>query len=106
MPSLYKVETIGDAYIVAGNLFDPDPQHAATMTRFALRAREEAAKVLRPDVEDGSTVQLRIGVWVGADKDEVVDTTALNIISNLSVPTHILFILLQVSMAVSQFGHL
>ena len=62
MPSLYKVETIGDAYIVAGNLFDPDLQHAATMVRFALRAREEAAKVPRPDV-DGLTVQLRMGAW-------------------------------------------
>ena len=50
MPTLYKVETIGDAYVVAANLVDPDPQHAATMVRFALRAQEEAAKVPRPDV--------------------------------------------------------
>ena len=49
MPTLYKVETIGDAYVVAANLMIPDPQHAATMVRFALRAQEEAAKVPRPD---------------------------------------------------------
>ena len=61
MPSLYKVETIGDAYIVAANLFEPDPQHAATMARFALRAQQEVAKVLRPDAEDGSTLQMRMG---------------------------------------------
>ena len=61
MPSLYKVETIGDAYLVASNLFEPDSQHAATMVRFALRARQEAAKVLRPDTDDGSTLRMRMG---------------------------------------------
>ena len=65
MPSLYKVETIGDAYLVAANLFEPDPQHAATMARFALRARQEAAKVPRPDTDDGSTLQMRMGEGLG-----------------------------------------
>ena len=61
MPGLYKVETIGDAYLVAANLFVPDPHHAATMAKFALRARQEAAKVPRPDLDDGSTLQMRMG---------------------------------------------
>ena len=61
MPGLYKVETIGDAYVVAANLFEPDPHHAATMALFALRAQQEAAKVLRPDMEDGSTLKMRMG---------------------------------------------
>ena len=56
-----QVETIGDAYMCAANLVDPDPYHAATMVRFALRAQEEAAKVPRPDTDDGSTLSLRIG---------------------------------------------
>ncbi len=60
MPSLYKIETIGDAYMVAANLVCMDAQHAATMVRFALRA-QEAGKVPRPDTEDGSTLQLRMG---------------------------------------------
>ena len=47
--------------MVASNLVDPDPHHAATMVRFALRAQEEAAKVPRPDAEDGSMLTLRIG---------------------------------------------
>ena len=58
-----KVETIGDAYMVAANLVKPDPHHAATMIRFALRVQQEAAKVPRPDVDDGSTLTLRIGKW-------------------------------------------
>ena len=61
MPGLYKVETIGDAYIVAANLVERDRHHAATMVRFALRAQQEAAKVPRPDVEDGSPLQMRVG---------------------------------------------
>ena len=59
--SLYKVETIGDAYILAANLLSPDANHAATAVRFALRAQEEAGKVPRPDLSDGSTLQMRIG---------------------------------------------
>ena len=51
----------GDAYIVAANLLVPDPDHAATAVRFALRAREEAFTVPRPDMDDGSTLQMRIG---------------------------------------------
>lgn len=31
--SLWKVETIGDAYVVAGNLIATDPDHAATVVR-------------------------------------------------------------------------
>ncbi|GAX81434.1 hypothetical protein CEUSTIGMA_g8864.t1 [Chlamydomonas eustigma] len=65
MPSLYKVETIGDAYMVAANLVTFDAHHAATMVRFALRVQQEAAKVLRPDCSDGSTLQLRMGIHSG-----------------------------------------
>ncbi|GAX82129.1 hypothetical protein CEUSTIGMA_g9557.t1 [Chlamydomonas eustigma] len=65
LPSLYKVETIGDAYMVASNLLQADPQHAATMIRFAVRAHEEASKVLRPDKVDGSTLLMRCGLHSG-----------------------------------------
>ena len=37
----------------------PSPEHAATAVRFALRAQEAAAKVLRPDLEDGPVLQMR-----------------------------------------------
>lgn len=55
----------GDAYVVAGNLVCHDRNHAATILRFALRAQQEAARVPRPDVKDGTPVQLRIGELVG-----------------------------------------
>ena len=55
------METIGDAYMAVTNLVEPDPHHAATMVRFALRAQQEAAKVLQPGVNDGSTLRLRVG---------------------------------------------
>ena len=61
MPSLYKIETIGDAYMVCGNLMAEDVQHAACCVRFALRAQQEAAKVPTPGVDDGSPLRLRIG---------------------------------------------
>ena len=49
------------SYVMAANLLTPDPDHAATVVRFALRAQQEAAKVLQPDADDGSTLQMRIG---------------------------------------------
>ena len=55
------METIGDAYMAVTNLVDPDPHHAATMVRFALRAQEEAAKVPQPGVDYGSSLRLRVG---------------------------------------------
>ena len=61
MLRLTQMETIGDAYIVASNLHTSDPQHAVTMIRFALRAQEEVAKVPRPDKDDGSALQMRVG---------------------------------------------
>ena len=45
----------------AGNLLVPDADHAATMVRFALRVQEEVAKVPRPDLHDGTPLQMRIG---------------------------------------------
>ena len=63
MPGLYKVETVGDAYVVAANLVDKDESHALTAVRFALRAQYEASQVFQP----GTTkpLQMRIGVHSG-----------------------------------------
>ncbi|GAX83257.1 hypothetical protein CEUSTIGMA_g10683.t1 [Chlamydomonas eustigma] len=66
MPLLYKVDMLGDTYMVAGNLVGTDMRHAASMVKFALRMQEEASHVLRPDLDDGSTtLQLRIGIHCG-----------------------------------------
>ena len=65
LPQLYKIETIGDAFVCAANLIDPDPMHALHAIRFALRAQEEASKVPRPDI-DGEFLQMRIGLHSGS----------------------------------------
>ena len=63
MPGLYKVETVGDAYIVAANLVDKDGSHALTMVKFALIARYEASQVFEPGTI--KPLQMRIGVHSG-----------------------------------------
>lgn len=42
---LFKVETIGDSYMVAGNVHAGQMDHAARVARFALDVREAAAQV-------------------------------------------------------------
>ncbi|KAG1665164.1 hypothetical protein FOA52_005545 [Chlamydomonas sp. UWO 241] len=71
MPSLYKVETIGDSYMCAANLLQRDPEHAATMIRFALRAQEEAAKVPTP-TGDGTMLKMRCGIHSGPAMSGIV----------------------------------
>jgi adenylate cyclase len=59
---LEKIKTIGDAYMVAGGLPDPMPDHAAAVAELALAMLELAARRRFPD---GGPVRLRIGVDSG-----------------------------------------
>jgi adenylate cyclase len=59
---LEKIKTIGDAYMVAGGLPDPMPDHAGAMAELALEMLELAARRRLPD---GGPVRLRIGVDSG-----------------------------------------
>ena len=43
------METIGDAYMVAGGLMDTSPNHAEAVTNMAFGMREEASKVMEPN---------------------------------------------------------
>ena len=63
MPGLYKIETVGDAYVVASNLIVKDESHALTAVRFALRAQHEASQVFEPGTN--KPLQMRIGVHSG-----------------------------------------
>ena len=63
MKGLYKVETVGDAYVVAANLIIEDPAHALAAVRFALRAQHEASQVYQPGTE--MPLQMRIGIHTG-----------------------------------------
>ncbi|MBL8577173.1 MAG: adenylate/guanylate cyclase domain-containing protein [Mesorhizobium sp.] len=59
---LEKIKTIGDCYMVAGGLPNPDSDHLKRMTAAALEMQAEAAKVLTPD---GKPLSLRMGLHAG-----------------------------------------
>ena len=58
---LEKIKTIGDAYMVAGGLIEPDPEHLTAMANLALAMLE---KVRQLNGEFGG-LNLRIGLQVG-----------------------------------------
>jgi len=59
---LEKIKTIGDAYMVAGGLPDPRPDHARAVAAMALDMVEVSRRRRRPD---GSPFQVRIGINTG-----------------------------------------
>jgi guanylate cyclase soluble subunit beta len=63
-PELYKVETIGDAYMVVGNLTEPCHNHADRMIQFAARMLSIAETV--DSGVPGLKVQLRVGLHTGS----------------------------------------
>jgi adenylate cyclase len=59
---LEKIKTIGDAYMVAGGLPTPRPDHAEAVAEMALRMREAAERVA---AETGHALSVRIGIDTG-----------------------------------------
>jgi adenylate cyclase len=59
---LEKIKTIGDAYMVAGGLPTPRPDHAEAIAEMALRMREVAELVA---AETGHALAVRIGIDTG-----------------------------------------
>jgi class 3 adenylate cyclase len=59
---LEKIKTVGDAYMVAGGLPEPRPDHAEAVADLALAMRDEVAQ--HRDA-DGQPLQLRIGIDTG-----------------------------------------
>jgi class 3 adenylate cyclase len=59
---LEKIKTIGDAYMVAGGLPDPHPDHAQAVAEIALAMRDEVAKRADPS---GRPLAVRIGIDTG-----------------------------------------
>jgi class 3 adenylate cyclase len=59
---LEKIKTIGDAYMVAGGLPNPRPDHARAVAELALEMLDLAARRSHPD---GEPVRLRIGIDTG-----------------------------------------
>ncbi|XP_030008891.1 guanylate cyclase soluble subunit beta-2 [Sphaeramia orbicularis] len=60
---IYKVETIGDAYMVVGGVPVPTPTHANRVANFALGMRIAAREVTNPVT--GKPIQIRVGLHTG-----------------------------------------
>ncbi|TRY89543.1 hypothetical protein DNTS_014677, partial [Danionella cerebrum] len=60
---VYKVETIGDAYCVAGGLHKESPSHAVQISRMALKMMELSDEVTTPM---GEVIKMRIGIHSGS----------------------------------------
>jgi len=59
---LEKIKTIGDAYMVAGGMTFPRPDHAEASAELAIDMREE---IERLNQQYGTSVRLRIGICTG-----------------------------------------
>jgi class 3 adenylate cyclase len=69
---LEKIKTIGDAYMVAGGLPNPRPDHAEAIAEMALAIREEVARRTDPS---GQPLQIRIGIDTGPVEAGVIGTS-------------------------------
>jgi class 3 adenylate cyclase len=69
---LEKIKTIGDAYMVAGGLPDPRPDHAEAVAEMALAIREEVARRSDPS---GQPLAVRIGIDTGPVVAGVIGTS-------------------------------
>jgi class 3 adenylate cyclase len=69
---LEKIKTIGDAYMVAGGLPQPRPDHAEAVAEMALAMHEEVARRADPN---GRPLQLRIGIDTGPVEAGVIGTS-------------------------------
>jgi class 3 adenylate cyclase len=68
---LEKIKTIGDAYMVAGGLPQPRPDHAEAIAEMALGIREEVARRTDPS---GRPLAVRIGIDTGPVEAGVIGT--------------------------------
>jgi len=59
---LEKIKTVGDAYVLAGGIPVPRPDHAEAVAELALNMREE---IKRFNAQYGTSFQIRIGINTG-----------------------------------------
>jgi len=71
---VFKVETIGDAYMVVCGLPTPNERHPVHMARFAIDMAAAARSVKSP--VDGSPLQIRVGMHSGSVMAGVVGMRA------------------------------
>ena len=68
---LEKIKTVGDAYMVAGGLPDPQADHVAACAQMALDMMEAVRLI---GAQTGETIQLRIGLHCGPVVAGVIGT--------------------------------
>jgi class 3 adenylate cyclase len=68
---LEKIKTIGDAYMVAGGLPQPQPDHAQAVAEMALAMQTEVARRVDPS---GQPLAVRIGIDTGPVEAGVIGT--------------------------------
>lgn len=71
--NLFKVETIGDAYVCCSGLPEADEDHAENVANFVIAVRHCVKQVLSP--LDNSPIEIRIGIHSGSCASGVVGTT-------------------------------
>jgi class 3 adenylate cyclase len=69
---LEKIKTIGDAYMVAGGLPQPRPDHAQAIAEMALAMQAEVTRRTDPS---GQPLQVRIGIDTGPVEAGVIGTS-------------------------------
>jgi class 3 adenylate cyclase len=69
---LEKIKTIGDAYMVAGGLPTPRPDHAQAIAELALAMQAEVTRYTDPS---GQPLQVRIGIDTGPVEAGVIGTS-------------------------------
>lgn len=62
---LEKIKTVGDAYMCAGGLPDPDPNNAYKMTEAAIEIAEFVKESKKNDPDDMTRFDIRIGINTG-----------------------------------------
>lgn len=68
---VYKIETVGDCYVVAGGVPDPNPRHAEAIVDVALDMLDAVDGMVLPT---GAPLQIRIGINSGPVVAGVVGT--------------------------------
>jgi class 3 adenylate cyclase len=72
---VYKLETIGDAWVGVCNLTKTQPDHAARIARFSIDAVSAAQKTaIHPDKPEMGNVKIRVGFHSGPVVSSVVGT--------------------------------
>lgn len=71
--NLFKIETIGDAYVAASGLPDSDDKHSVNVANFAVAVTHCCRRVLSP--LDGTPIRLRIGINSGRCASGIVGVT-------------------------------